>query len=522
MRHFKLDDDSVVVVIGSGAGGGTMARELTQRGIKVVCLEAGPLLSHIDDFVNDEVTMFNKLSWLDKRSASGNWNMAGSAMPSWTVKAVGGTSIHWAGTCLRMREHELKARSSYGEVAGAALADWPITLRELAPFYSRAESKMGVTGTHGIPLLPGNNNFKVFEAGALKLGYRSVSTGTMAINSQPRDGRAPCLQLGFCFSGCKMGAKWSTLYAELPQASATGRFELRPRCQAVAIEHDDGERVSAVVYADAEGRLQRQKARAVVLAANAIETARLLLHSSSARFPQGLANRSGLVGRHYMRHVFGFTYAWFDKPVHFHRGTTCAGNIEEENGHDPSRGFVAGYHLQTIAQHPVGMARAIAAARGHGAPVAAGMARYDHIAGQMIVGEDMPVADNRITLHASEKDRFGVPIPNVHYDDHPNNVAMRRHAHARQAALYQAVGATDMIQVGPPPATHNMGTARMSDNRERGVVNRWGRAHDLRNLFVADGSSFVTSSAANPTLTIVALAIRQAEHIAHAMARHEL
>jgi choline dehydrogenase-like flavoprotein len=522
MRHFKPSDDSVVVVIGSGAGGGTVAHELAAKGIHVVCLEAGKRLSHADDFVNDEVEMFNKLSWADKRSATGAWNMAGSPAPSWTVKAVGGTSIHWAGTSLRMRAHEMRARTTYGDVAGASLADWPITLQELAPFYQRAEFKMGVAGTHGIALLPGNNNYKVFEAGALKVGYRQVSTGAMAINSKARDGRAPCMQLGFCFAGCKMGAKWSTLYSEIPKAEASGHFELRAQCMVVRIEHNSQGRATGVVYTDASGAQQFQKARAVVLAANSIESARLLLNSNSAQFPEGLANTSGHVGRHYMRHVLGFTYAWFDEPVHFYKGTTCAGNIEDENGHQPERGFVAGYHLQTIAQHPVGMARAIAGARGWGEPVAQGMARYDHIAGMMVVGEDMPRASNRITLHATERDANGLPVPNVHYDDHANNIAMRNHAMGRAAAIYASVGALDTMRVAPPPATHNLGTNRMASKREDGVVNRWGQSHDVRNLFVADGSQFPTASAANPTLTIVALAIRQAETMVRLMQRRDI
>jgi choline dehydrogenase-like flavoprotein len=312
------------------------------------------------------------------------------------------------------------------------------------------------------------------------------------------------------------------LYSEIPKAEKSGYFELRPQSTVLRIEHDAQGRATGVLYADADGAQHFQKARVVVLAANSIESSRLLLNSASALFPQGLANRSGHVGRHYMRHVLGFTYGWFEKPVHFYRGTTCAGNIEDENGHRPERGFVAGYHLQTIAQHPVGMARAIGGARGWGEPVARGMERYDHIAGMMVVGEDMPRETNRITLHASERDGFGLPIPNVHYDDHPNNVAMRNHAMDRAAAIYAAMGALDTMRAAPPPATHNLGTNRMSSYREEGVVNRWGQSHDVRNLFVADGSQFPTASAANPTLTIVALAIRQAERIAAQMKRRDL
>jgi choline dehydrogenase-like flavoprotein len=516
---FELNDESVVVIIGSGAGGGTLGHELAIKGVKVVCLEAGQRLDHLTDFVNDEVAMFAKLSWLDKRSATGNWNMAGSAAPSWTCKSVGGTSIHWAGTALRIRDHELKALDTYGAVEGANLANWPISLKELEPFYEKAESKLGVTGTHGIPDLPPNNNYLVFQAGAKKIGYKSISNSRMAINSQSRDGRGACLQLGFCFAGCKMGAKWSTLYSEIPKAEETGKYEIRPQSTVLRIEHDVTGKVTGVLYANKDGKQHLQKARVVSLAANSIESARLLLNSTSSLFPNGLANSSGAVGRNYMRHVFGFVYAWFEKPVNIHRGTTCAGNIDDENNHDPKRGFVSGYHLQTIAQHPVGMARAIGASRGWGMPVANGMDKYDHMAGLLILGEDMPLERNRVTLHATEKDAFGLPIPNVHYDDHANNLAMRNHAYGQGEKMYKALGALDVMRAPPPPATHNLGTNRMSSKARDGVVNAYGQCHDIKNLFISDGSQFPTSSSENPTLTIVALAIRQAEYIVEQLSK---
>jgi choline dehydrogenase-like flavoprotein len=522
LAKFALDDDNVVVIIGSGAGGGTLGHALAEKGVRVVCLEAGQRLDHLADFANDEATMFAKLTWLDKRSASGNWNMAGSALPAWTCKSVGGTSIHWAGTSLRIRPHEFRARTTYGAVAEASLIDWPITEAELAPYYDRAEQQLGVTGTHGIPDLPANNNYLVFAAGAKKLGYTQVSNSRMAINSRARDGRGACLQLGFCFAGCKMGAKWSTLYAEIPKAEVTGRYEVRPQSTALHIQHDASGKITGVLYIDQDGKRQLQKARVVALAANSIESARLLLNSASPAFPNGLANSSGEVGRNYMRHVFGFVYAWFEKPVHFYRGSTCAGNIQDENKHDPARGFVAGYHLQTIAQHPVGMARAISGARGWGLPVSQGMDRYDHMAGLMIVGEDMPRSSNRVTLNGNEKDAHGLPIPNVHYDDHPNNVAMRAHAHQSGTALYQSLGALDVMQVMPPPATHNLGTNRMSRLARDGVVNGYGQSHDIKNLFISDGSQFPTASAENPTLTIVALALRQADYIAQQLAAQNI
>src|SRR3984893_1288725 len=240
MANYDLKDDSVVVVIGSGAGGGTLSNELFQRGIKGVLLEAGKRTEN-QDFVNDEWASFLQLAWLDPRTTSGNWRVAKdfAGLPAWICKTVGGTTVHWAGASLRLREHEFKAKTPYGAVKGANLLDWPVTLDELEPYYARAEFKMGVTRTNDIPGLPGNNNFKIMEYGAKKIGYQTVHTGRMAINSKDRDGRGSCQQIGFCFQGCKSGAKWSTLYTEIPKAEATGKLDLRPQSHAVKISHDD-------------------------------------------------------------------------------------------------------------------------------------------------------------------------------------------------------------------------------------------------------------------------------------------
>jgi choline dehydrogenase-like flavoprotein len=519
---FELNDDSVVVVIGSGAGGGTLANELAQKGVKVVCLEAG-VQNDIPDFINDEWESFAQLSWGDKRTTSGSWRVAKDFpnLPAWTVKSVGGTTVHWAGASLRIQEHEFKALSTYGKVAGANLLDWPITADELDPWYAKAEFKMGTTGTNGIPRLPGNNNYKIMAHGAKQLGYKDFHTGNMSINSQPRDGRGSCQQIGFCFQGCKSGAKWSTLYTEIPKALATGKMELRSGCHVLRIEHDKTGRVTGVVYADKDGKLHNQKARVVAVAANSIETARLLLNSESNRFAHGLANGSGQVGRNYMRHMTGSVYAVFDKPVHMYRGTTMAGIVRDEAAHKPSRGFVGGYEMETIALGVPFMA-AFLNPGGWGREFTSALDSYDRMAGMWLVGEDLPQETNRVTLNSAEKDRFGMAIPNVHYDDHPNDVAMRQHAYDRGAALYMAAGANRTILTPPYPSTHNLGTCRMSAKAAEGVVNRWGRAHEVRNLFISDGSQFTTSAAENPTLTIVALAIRQADHIAGAMAQGKL
>jgi choline dehydrogenase-like flavoprotein len=246
MARYDLKDDSVVVVIGSGAGGGTLANELCRKGIKVVLLEAGKRTEN-SDFINDEWASFNQIAWLDPRTTSGSWCVAKDFpnLPTWTCKTVGGTTTHWAGASLRFQEHEFRTRTVYGHIAGANLLDWPLTLAELEPYYAKAEDKMGVTRTNNIPGLPGNNNFKIMEYGATKVGYKTVHTGRMAINSVDRDDRGSCQQIGFCFQGCKSGAKWSTLYTEIPKAEATGRLELRPESHALKILHDDSGKVTS-------------------------------------------------------------------------------------------------------------------------------------------------------------------------------------------------------------------------------------------------------------------------------------
>ena len=519
---FDLNDDSVVVIIGTGAGGGTLANELAQKGISVVALEAGGRYLP-EDYVNDEWESFGQLAWTDPRTTSGDWRVAKdfSGLPAWIVKAVGGTTTHWAGASLRFQDHEWKARTTYGDVTGANLLDWPIDAAEMAPWYDKAEEKMGVTRTGNRPGLPGNNNYKVFEAGAKALGYTEVHTGRMAIQTRDDGDRIPCQQTGFCFQGCKWGAKWSTAYTEVPAGEDTGNLEVRERAHVARILHDDSGKVTGVEYFDADGNLQMQKARIVCVAGNSFESPRLLLNSASSMFPDGLANSSGQVGRNYMRHMTGSVYATFDKPVRMWRGTTMAGIVQDEARHDPSRGFVGGYELETLSLGIPFMA-AFLDPGAWGREFTSALDSYENMAGMWIVGEDMPQETNRVTLNHDVTDQHGLPVANVHFSDHANDKAMRAHAYRQGIAMYEAVGATRVFPTPPYPSTHNLGTNRMSENPRDGVVNKHGQTHDIANLFISDGSQFTTGAAENPTLTIVALAIRQADHIAAEMSRGTL
>jgi choline dehydrogenase-like flavoprotein len=514
-RKFAVDDGNVVVVIGSGAGGGTLSNELAQRGIDVVCLEAGGRLD-LSDIVNNEAEMFGRITWLDQRIGTGA-NIP--EFPSWTCKTVGGTTVHWTAVCPRFQAHEFKPLSTYGKLSDADFIDWPLTLAELEPFYEKAERKMGVTGANGLPHLPASNNCKVMMAGARKIGYQAITGGApMAINSVERDGRPSCQQLGFCTTGCAIGAKWSTLYTEIPKAEKTGHFELREKSMAVRIEHDSEGRITGVSYLASAGTLLTQKAKAVCVAANAVETTRLLLNSKSTLYPEGLGNRRGLVGRHYMRQFTNMVMSEMPGAVNFHRGTQVGGLIRDEARHDPRRGFVGGYVIAPVPLSPENLAANIMPGQ-WGEEFAAVMSEYTKFAGLIMIGEDPPQRSNRITLHPDLKDQYGLPVPVVHYEEHPNTVAMRAHAFDAGRRIHGALGAKRTFEVKSIPAGHNLGACRMSASDKTGVCDRWGRVFGMPNLFVSDGSQFPSSAAEMPTLTIVSLAIRQAEYLAAQLKR---
>ena len=515
-------DTETVVIVGSGAGGGTLAYELTKQGIECVLLEAGPYLRN-EDYMNHEWEAFNQMAWTDPRTTSGSWRIAKDFpnLPAWLVKAVGGTTTHWSGATPRFKPHEFRTRSVYGRIDGASLLDWPISYEDLEPYYTRAEDAIGSTHRGGRPPLPANNNYKVLAAGAEEVGYDYYATGPYGTNAAPYDGRPASIQDGFNFQGDKNRSKWSTMVREIPRALETGLLDLRPDSHVAQIMHGRDGRVDAVLYLDAEGNLHRQAAKVVCVAGNSIETARLLLLSSSSMFPDGLANSSGQVGRNYMRHMTGSVYAQFDKPVRMYRGETMAGCINDESVHNPGRGFAGGYYIQTISLGPAFLASFVEPGA-WGPDFTKLLDAYQNTAGCWLVGEDMPQESNAVTLNSTVVDDHGLPVANVHFDDHANDVAMREHAYRAAEKLYTAVGATGTHRTTPYPSTHNLGTCRMSERPEDGVVDKWGRAHDVPNLFISDGSQFTTGAAANPTLTIVALAIRQAEHLADVLKKGEV
>lgn len=514
MARFDLNDDNVVVIVGSGAGGGTLAARLCAKGVPVVMLEAGAAIEP-NEFLQDEHAAADQLSWRDERVSTGNWNIATDYKdgPTWICKVLGGTTVHWTGMALRFKPHEFEPLGTYGPIEGSDLVDWPIRYSEIEGYYTQAEKRMGVSGLHGLPSHPLNNHSRVFWYGAQKAGFTGLSRGHMAINVEPYAGRPGSLQDGFTMQGDRRSAKWSTAVVDIPEAMTTGKLELRTGCRAVEIEHDGNDAVTAIVYVDRDGNRRRQKCRYMIVAGNAIETPRLLLASASGRHPAGLGNASDNVGRHYMRHTTGSVWAVYDKPIRMYRGENMTAMVTDEARHDPSRGFSSGYYLQVLGISLPGLARGLKPGW-WGVEFAKTIERYGSMAGFYAMGEDLPQRGNRVTLHESKVDEFGVPVACIHCDDHPNDARMREHAYDSMRRIHQAAGAVRLVESPPYPASHNMGTTRMSDDPAAGVVDRDCRVHGLKNLYVSDGSVFCSSASANPTLTIVALSMRLGDHLA--------
>jgi choline dehydrogenase-like flavoprotein len=244
-----------------------------------------------------------------------------------------------------------------------------------------------------------------------------------------------------------------------------------------------------------------------------VESPRLLLHSVSGRFPHGLANNHDQVGRYYLRHVVQTVWSLFEKPVNMHRGELMGGLVSDFARHDAARGFAGGYYIELNAMG-LPTTAAFLNPGWWGRDFANVIEQYANIAGLFMTGEDMPQAGNRVTLSATERDAYGVPVANIHYDEHANDLRMRNHGYKTLTAIHKAAGALRSIESPAYPASHNLGSNRMSAKPAEGVVDKNGEAHEVKNLFIADGSAFASGGACNPTLTIVALALRMADFIA--------
>ena len=523
-----------VLIVGAGASGAAVAWYLARAGLGVLCLEQGDWVDPREyPTARDDWEVHRYGRWSPEPNVRGlpadyPVHDAGSPIVPLMYNAVGGSTIHWSAHFPRLRPSDFRVRSLDG-----VADDWPLSYAELEPYFDLNDRMMGVAGLAGDPAYPPKSPRQTppIPLGALgetmargfdRLGWHWWPSDS-AILTAPYMGRRACNQCGPCDLGCAIGAKASTDVTYWPAALGLGaRLVTGARVSEITVGADG--LADGAVYRDRTGGEHRQPARVVVLAANGIGTPRLLLLSRSARFPDGLANSSGQVGRNLMFHPYAVVRGVFDEALEGHVGPVGCSLISQEFYEtDLARGFVRGYSFQVARGYgPIGTALG-GSLGGLRAPWGREhRAAYDrlwsHLVGIAVIGEDLPEAHNRVTLDPELADGDGIPAPRVTYALSENSRRMLDHGIARAREALDAAGAREVL-VNPllrSAGWHLMGTARMGDDPATSVVSRDGRAHDVPNLYVVDGSAMTTGGAVNPTSTIQAVALWIAEAIVRA------
>jgi choline dehydrogenase-like flavoprotein len=547
-RTFKPSETVDFVVVGSGAAGGVIARELSIAGFSVVVMEQGPRLGP-GDFEHDELK-YNYLSGItnDPNISPQTFRVSAAETaqrPRWGnslvyARIVGGSSTHYTANFWRFHENDFNERTLLGAIPGTSFADWPISYQELEPYYTKVDWEIGVSGLAGaspfdpprskpypMPPLPVKSSGVLLEKGSRSLGLHAFPA-PMAIVSKAYRGRPACINCGFCIGmGCEAMAKSSVLYNMIPEAEATGRCEIRTHSYVFNVALDKHGRSTGVHYFDANKAEQFQKAKAVVLSANGGETSRLLLNSASGLFPQGLANSSGYVGKNLMFNQSSGVYAQFEHELNEYKSVQVTRILHDFYDADPKRGFYGGGGIDArMGSQPIGWALAAGGELPHwGADY---KQRLEGFSRSMIAAghcTSLAQETNNVTLDPTLKDAWGMPAIRVTYKDHPDDLATAKFLQDRAYEIMQAAGAQKVWRAAPRLArggVHLLGTCRMGNDPTTSVVDKYHRTHDVPNLFICDGSSFVTSGRGQPTMTIQALAFRAADHIGQFAQRNEI
>jgi len=513
LRHRKYGDKEVdVCIVGIGAAGGVLAYELSKAGLEVVGIDAGPFWNPQTDFASDELYT-HTLNWQDTRLSTGKNPLKFGHNNS--GRGVGGGTVHFTGVFYRFHESDFKVKTLDG-----VGEDWPISYEDLEPYYEKVEDDIKVSGPKHFPWGPFNGpypyperdpisaNSQTFRKGCEALGIRST-VAPLAILSAPYDGRPPCINRGFCNQGCLPNAKFSTLIQHVPKAIESGA-EVLSDCMVTKISINKQGRVTGVEF-NHDGKNYAQKAKIVIVSAFAVETPRLLLNSSCAQFPEGLANSSGMVGKCIMPHSGHDIFAKFDDEIRLYKGTPVMACSQEFYETDTSRGFVRGYTFNAHGNRPMGMAKNLATQGGYwGKELREIMQDFNFYAQITMVGEVLPSMDNAVTL-ADEKDEYGLPRAKVSFTYGENDNKMIKHAVKKANEILEAAGGKPAFVL--PDTGHLHGGCRMGNNPKTSVVNGFCQTHDIPNLFVCDASVFVTSGGANPTETVMAIAARTADYV---------
>jgi choline dehydrogenase-like flavoprotein len=449
-------------------------------------------------------------------------------------RCVGGGTVHYTGTMSRFHESDFRERSIVGPISGTGLDDWPITYAELEPYYTKVEWEVGVSGLGGaspfesprskpypVPPMAIKSSGALMERAAKKLGWHAAPV-PVAILSKPYRGRSGCIYCGLCSGyACEVGAKSSTLVSVIPEAEKTGRCEVRTGCYVREISVNNTGRVTGAVYFDDAKKEVFQRAKAVVLCANGTETQRLLLLSSSKLFPNGLANSSGLVGKYLNFGAGASAHGIFERQLNDYKGHMQSRLIEDFYDSDPKRGFYGGGRLDARWGYDGPISFALQSLPPDVPRWGAGFKQFckDNFTRAMTVQAfcaSLPLETNTITLDPEVKDAWGLPAMRVTYTEHPDTLKTRQFFSDRALELLHAAGAVK-AWASPVRAArgggHLHGTARMGNNPKNSVVDKFNRTHDVPNLFVVDGSSFVTIGRNHPTCTIEALAYRAADSL---------
>ncbi len=547
---FPIDEPVDFVIVGSGSAGGIIAKELSTNGFKVVVLEQGPF-RRATDFTHDELSV----EYLGKLSDGGHRHNQQTfrddankvaevreTEPAFYAQTVGGSSVHFTANFWRLRELDFKERSMLGSISGTNFADWPISYAELEPYYTKVDWDIGLSGAPGpndsfrskpfpTPPIPIKSSGVLMERGAKKLGW-NAQVEPLAILSKPHNSRPACINCGFCMGfGCEVGAKSSTLAAMIPLAQASGNCEIRAECAVFRVATNDQGRVDEVFYYDPDGNERSQKARAVIVSGNGAETPRLLLNSASHAHPDGLANASGFVGRNLMLNSHSNARALFEHPLNDFKGVQVTRIVHDFYETDTARGFYGGGGFDG---RPFSAAVPIKFADSGGQP---GQPRWgteykanlEHnftrsmsiFCGATSLAQDR----NNVTIDPTHKDRWGRPSLRITYKDHDDDMAIAKFLQDRAMELLEAAGAEKLWRIPIEYQTrgaHLLGTCRMGDDPQTSVIDKYHRTHEVPNLFLCDGSSFVTSGRGQPTMTIMALAFRAAEHIGTAARNNEI
>lgn len=526
MREYSTREEVDFCIVGTGAGGGVLAQRLASFGFTVVALEAGGWHDSERDMVSDEAGSA-RLYWNDLRITGGENPLELGANNS--GKGVGGSTIHYAGFCPRLHPSDFEVRTRDG-----VAVDWPISYEDIEPYYERMEHEFPVSGParfpwgkpHGYPYGPlqaGTAGQQLID-GCTELGIPVVAGGPVAIPAGRTGKRPHCIMRGFCLLGCKVGAKSSALVSHIPDAVEHGA-EIRTHAMAYEIPVDDQGRVTGVRYYHTldNGRMldEEQRAKAVIVAGYAIESPRLLLNSTSSRFPDGLANSSGMVGKNLMAQAGPVVWGQFEKMIRQYKAPPACALTEEFYETDPKNDFVRGYALQSVAPLPIAMSHLLLEERGcFGEELISAMQDYNHYAALGVLGEILPDERNHVSIHPTAKDQFGIPVSYAHFSLFENDKRMMRAGIERAKEVLTAAGAFETHSVDR--YAHLVGTCRMGFSPDDSVVDQWCRSWDVPNLFVCDGSVLPTQGSANPALTISALAARTADHIHETASSGEL